>query len=266
MSARTGARRRIGLTAFAWLVGFVLIAPTLIIVPMSFSSGSILRFPPPGFGTRWYANFFQSETWTAGMVTSLKVGSAAAILATVLGTLMALGLVRGRYPGRGIVMAIVLSPLIVPVVVIAIGMYFVYTDWRLAGTMPGLILAHTSLAIPFVVVNVSVSLRTFDRTLELAAQNLGAGPIRTFFRITLPIISPSIVAGALFAFISSWDEVVVSIFLSSPIVRTLPVVMWGQVRSTIDPTIAAVATMLSAVTLVVLSLVMVAQRRGRATR
>jgi putative spermidine/putrescine transport system permease protein len=106
----------------------------------------------------------------------------------------------------------------------------------------------------------------FDRTLELAAQNLGAGPIRTFFRITLPIISPSIIAGALFAFISSWDEVVVSIFLSSPIVRTLPVVMWGQVRSTIDPTIAAVATMLSAVTLVVLSLVMVAQRRARATR
>lgn len=266
MSARTGDPRRLGLRAFAWLVGFVLIAPTLIIVPMSFSSGSILRFPPPGFGTRWYANFFESETWTAGAITSVKVGTAAAILATVLGTLMALGLVRGRYPGRGIVMAVVLSPLIVPVVVIAIGMYFVYTDWRLAGTMPGLILAHTSLAIPFVVVNVSVSLRTFDRTLELAAQNLGAGPIRTFFRITLPIISPSIVAGALFAFIASWDEVVVSIFLSSPIVRTLPVVMWGQVRSTIDPTIAAVATMLSAVTLVVLSLVMVAQRRARATR
>lgn len=265
MSADAGPRR-IGLRSFAWLVGLVLIAPTLLIVPMSFTSGGILLFPPPGFGTRWYVNFFQSQLWTSGAVTSVKVGAAAAVLATVLGTLMALGIVRGRYPGRPVVMAIVLSPLIVPVVVIAIGMYFVYTDWRLAGTMPGLILAHTSLAIPFVVVNVSVSLRTFDRTLELAAQNLGAGPIRTFFRITLPLISPSIVAGALFAFIASWDEVVVSIFLSSPLVRTLPVVMWGQVRSSIDPTIAAVATMLTATTVVILSLVMLAQRRSRATR
>lgn len=265
MSSDIGPRR-LGLRAFAWVVGAVLIAPTLLIVPMSFSSGGILRFPPPGFGTRWYANFFESDTWTAGAVTSVKVGVAAAALATVLGTLMALGLVRGRYPGRGLVTAVVLSPLIVPVVVIAIGMYFVYTEWRLAGTLGGLILGHTTLAIPFVVVNVSVSLRTFDRTLELAAQNLGAGPVRTFFRVTLPLISPSIVAGALFAFIASWDEVVVSIFLSSPIVRTLPVVMWGQVRSSIDPTIAAVATMLTGITIVVLSLVMVAQRRARSTR
>ncbi len=265
MSGDVGPRR-LGLHAFAWLIGLLLIAPTLLIVPMSFTSGGILRFPPPGFGTRWYANFFQSQLWTSGAITSIKVGGAAAALATTLGTLMALGLVRGRYPGRPIVMGVVLSPLIVPVVVIAIGMYFVYTDWRLAGTLWGLILAHTTLAIPFVVVNVGVSLRTFDRTLELAAQNLGAGPVRTFFRITLPIISPSIVAGALFAFIASWDEVVVSIFLSSPLVRTLPVVMWGQVRSSIDPTIAAVATMLTAVTVVILSLVMLAERRSRATR
>jgi putative spermidine/putrescine transport system permease protein len=188
------------------------------------------------------------------------------VLATTIGTLTALGLVRGRYPARGLISALVLSPLIVPVVVIAIGMYFVYSDWRIIGSLEGLILAHTALAIPFVVVVVGSSLRTFDRTLELAAQNLGAGPVRTFYRITLPLILPSIVAGALFAFITSWDEVVVSVFLSSPAVRTLPVVIWGQVRTVIDPTIAAVATFLTGVTLTVLTFVLITRRRAELTR
>jgi len=255
-------QRRVLLWIAVGIIGFLLIAPTLIVIPMSLTSGDLLHFPPLGFSLRWYSNFFQTQEWTAGAMTSLKVGAATAALSTVLGTLTALGLVRGRYPGRAFFTALVLSPLIVPVVVIAIGMYFVYTSWHLAGTLLGLILAHSTLAIPFVVVNVSVSLRTFDRTLELAAQNLGAGPIRTFFRVTLPIISPSIVAGALFAFITSWDEVVTSIFLSSPIVRTLPVVMWGQVRGSIDPTIAAVATMLTGVTLAVLTVMLLVRRRA----
>jgi putative spermidine/putrescine transport system permease protein len=266
MSDRTTPSGGVGLRAFVWLVAFFLIAPTLIIVPMSFTEGGLLTFPPKGFSTRWYANFLDQQTWTSGALTSVKVGLASAILATTLGTLTALGLVRGRYPGRGLITALVLSPLIVPVVVIAIGMYFVYSDWRIIGTLPGLILAHTALGMPFVVVVVGTSLRTFDRTLELAAQNLGAGPIRTFVRITLPLILPSVVAAALFAFIASWDEVVVSIFLSSPVVRTLPVVIWGQVRTVIDPTIAAVATALTGVTLTVLTFALIAQRRGERAR
>lgn len=266
MSVELEKRRNPLLMLVVGLIGFFLIAPTLIVIPMSFSSGRLLTFPPKGFSTRWYSAFMENQLWTAGAVTSVKVGTATAVLATVIGTLTALGLVRGRYPARGLFTAIVLSPLIVPVVVIAIGMFFVYSDWHIIGTLHGLILAHTTLAIPFVVVVVGTSLRTFDRTLELAAQNLGAGPIRTFVRITLPLILPSIVAAALFAFITSWDEVVVSIFLSSPIVRTLPVVIWGQVRSTIDPTIAAIATFLTGVTLTVLTFVLVAQRRGEQTR
>ena len=248
------------------LIGFFLIVPTLIVIPLSFSSGQLLQFPPKGFSTKWYASFIESSSWTAGAVTSVKVSVATAVLATTIGTMTALGLVRGRYPARGPISALVLSPLIVPVVVIAIGMYFVYSDWRIIGSQEGLILAHTALAIPFVVVVVGSSLRTFDRTLELAAQNLGAGPVRTFYRITLPLILPSVVAGALFAFITSWDEVVVSVFLSSPAVRTLPVVIWGQVRTVIDPTIAAVATFLTGVTLTVLTFVLITRRRAELTR
>lgn len=259
-------RRNPFLLAFVGLVGFFLIAPTLIVVPMSFSAGELLDFPPRGFSTRWYGNFLRSQAWTAGATTSLRVAATVAVLATALGTLTALGLVRGRYPGRAALTALVLSPLIVPVVVIAIGMFFVYSDWHLIGTYQGLILAHAALAIPFVVVVVGTSLRTLDRTLELAAQNLGAGPVRTFLRVTLPLILPSVVAAALFAFITSWDEVVVSIFLSSPIVRTLPVVMWGQVRSYIDPTIAAVATMLTGVTITILAVVLLARRREERMR
>lgn len=266
MTEELGKRRSRLLTSFVAVIAFFLIAPTLIVIPMSFSSGRLLTFPPKGFSTRWYSSFLENQLWTAGAMTSIKVGLATAALATVIGTMTALGLVRGRYPARGLVTAVVLAPLIVPVVVIAIGMFFVYSDWHIIGTLPGLILAHTALAIPFVVVVVGTSLRTFDRTLELAAQNLGAGPIRTFLRITLPLILPSIVAAALFAFITSWDEVVVSIFLSSPVVRTLPVVIWGQVRSTIDPTIAAIATFLTSVTLTVLTFVLIAQWRAARTR
>jgi putative spermidine/putrescine transport system permease protein len=266
MSQDLERRKNPVLSGGVGLIGFFLIAPTLIVIPMSFSSGRLLQFPPKGFSTKWYAAFLESQSWTAGVITSMKVGIVTAVLATTIGTLTALGLVRGRYPARGLISAIVLSPLIVPVVVIAIGMYFVYSDWRLIGSLEGLILAHTALAIPFVVVVVGSSLRTFDRTLELAAQNLGAGPIRTFLRITLPLILPSILAGALFAFITSWDEVVVSVFLSSPAVRTLPVVIWGQVRTVIDPTIAAVATFLTGVTLTVLTFVLITRRRAELTR
>jgi putative spermidine/putrescine transport system permease protein len=266
MTEEIEKRRNPLLSGYVGLIALFLIAPTLIVIPMSFSSGRLLRFPPTGFSVKWYSEFLDSQTWTAGAMTSVKVGVATAVLATAIGTVTALGLVRGRYPARGLVTAVVLSPLIVPVVVIAIGMFFVYSDLRLIGSLHGLILAHTALAIPFVVVVVGASLRTFDRTLELAAQNLGAGPIRTFVLITLPLILPSIVAGALFAFIASWDEVVVSVFLSSPAVRTLPVVIWGQVRSYIDPTIAAVATFLTGVTLTVLTFALIANRRGERTR
>jgi putative spermidine/putrescine transport system permease protein len=201
--------------------------------------------------------------WTNAAVTSLKVGGLTVLIATSLGTLTALGLVRGRYPGRALVNALVLGPLIVPTVIIAIGVFFVFVRWGLTGTFLGFVIAHTVLALPVVIITVGATLRTLDRTLELAAQNLGAGPWRTFRRITLPLILPSVAAGAVFAFITSWDEVVVAIFISSPLLRTLPVVMWGQVREQIDPTVAAVSTMLTGVTTIALLLVMTFRRAFR---
>ena len=244
------------------LVGFVLIAPSLVIVPMSFSPGRELRFPPPGFSTRWYENFFADETWTYAAITSGTVAFWTVAIATVLGTLTALGLVRGRYPGRAVVNGVILGPVLVPIVLVAVGMFFVMSEWRLAGTLSGLVIAHVVLALPLVVVTVGTSLRSVDRTLELAAQNLGAGPIRTFWRITFPLIRPGIVAGALFAFITSWDEVVVAIFMTNTLFRTLPVVMWSQVRSQVDPTIAASATMLTLLTASILLVIYVVTRRS----
>jgi putative spermidine/putrescine transport system permease protein len=244
-------------------VATFLIAPLVIVMIMSLSAGSTLSFPPAGISLRWYENLARSPLWSGAILTSLQVGALAALLATVLGTLAAIGLVRGRYPGGGLLNGLVLSPLIVPIVVTAIGMYLVFVDWGLTGTFVGLVIAHTVLGLPFVVIIVSASLQLMDPNLELAAQSLGANPVRAFFRVTLPLISPGVATGALLAFIWSWDELVVAIFLSSPLTRTLPVVMWGQIRSRIDPTIAAVATLFLLITIVVLVLVVVLRRQAQ---
>jgi putative spermidine/putrescine transport system permease protein len=252
--------RRMFLAAIGGLVVFFLIAPTLVVVPMGFTSSPILSFPPPGFSTQWYEKMVSDPQWRTGFVNSAQVAVLTALVATALGTLAALGIVRGRFPGRSVVNGLVLSPIIVPVIIIAIGMFSLFVRWRISGSMVGLVVAHTALAVPFVVVNVATSLRTIDRNLELAAMNLGAGPGRTFFRITLPLILPGVLAGALFAFITSWDEVVVSIFLTTARFRTLPVEMWEQVRQVVDPTVAAVSTTLLLVTTLVLLLVFVVRR------
>jgi len=172
-----------------------------------------------------------------------------------------MGIVRGRFPGRGLANALILSPLIVPVIIIAIGFFAFFSLTKLTGTIPGMVLAHTALAVPFVIINVGAILRTMDRNLELAAASLGASPVRTFWRITFPIILPGVVAGALFAFITSWDEIVVSIFMTTTRFRTLPVVMWEQVRQVVDPTVAAVATVVLGVTTTALTLIFVTRRR-----
>jgi len=256
--------RRLLLLALGAMTVFFLMAPTLVVVPMSFTASNALTFPPEGFSTRWYEKMVTDPQWSTGFVNSAQVASLTAVLATTLGTLAALGTVRGRFPGRSAVNALILSPLIVPVIIIAIGMFSVFVSWKIAGSVVGLVLAHTALAMPFVVVNVATSLRTMDRNLELAAQSLGAGPVRTFRRITLPLILPGVLAGGLFAFITSWDEVVVSIFLTSARFRTLPAEMWEQVRQVVDPTVAAVSTTLLAVTTTVLLLAFVVRRQAPA--
>ena len=248
------------LYVIATAIACYLVAPTLIVAVMSFSSAEGLQFPPPGLSTRWYRTFLQSAMWTDAAKTSLEVAAGSALLSTALGTLAALGLVRGRYRGRAFVNAVVLSPLIVPTVVIAIGMYFVFVKWHLAGTLIGLVVAHAALSMPFVILNVGSSLRTLDQNLELAAQSLGGRPAQVFRRITLPLIMPGVITGGLIAFAFSWDEVIVAIFLSTSVVRTLPAVMWGEVQTRLDPTSAAVATILSAMTVLIISLFLLLRR------
>ena len=253
------------MAALGALTVFYLLAPTLVIVPMSFTEARILSFPPQGFTLDWYERMLTDRQWSTGLVNSFQVALLTAILATVLGTLTALGLTRGRFFGRTAINALVLSPLIVPVVVIAIGMFGLFVQWRIGGSLIGLVAAHTVLAIPFVVVAVATSLRTMDRNLEMAAANLGADPWRTFTRITFPIILPGVLTGAIFSFITSWDEVVIAIFMTSARFRTLPVEMWEQVRQAVDPTVAAVSTTLLVVTTVLLVLLLVVRRQAPAS-
>ena len=252
------------MAALGALTVFYMLAPTLVIAPMSFTEARILSFPPEGFTLEWYQQMVTDRQWTTGMVNSLQVALLTVLLATTLGTMAALGLTRGRFRGRSLVNGLALSPLIVPVVVIAIGMFGLFVQWRIAGTLVGLVAAHTALALPFVIVAVGTSLRTMDRDLELAAANLGADPRRTFAHVTFPNILPGVMTGAIFAFITSWDEVVIAIFMTSARFRTLPVEMWEQVRQAVDPTVAAVSTTLLLVTTVLLLLLLVVRRQGPA--
>jgi putative spermidine/putrescine transport system permease protein len=256
--------RRLLMAALGALTVFYLLAPTVVIIPMSFTEASILSFPPDGFSLRWYDQMLTRPEWSTGLRNSAIVAVLTAVLATLLGTLAALGMTRGRFPGRALLNGLALSPLIVPVVIIAIGMFSLFVQWRISGSIVGLVVAHTALALPFVIVNVATSLRTMDRNLELAAANLGATPARSFLRITLPIIFPGVLAGAIFAIITSWDEVVVAIFLTSARFRTLPVEMWEQVRQVVDPTVAAVSTTLLVVTTALLLLLLVVRRQAPA--
>ena len=253
--------RRLLLIAVGAATVVFLIGPMLVVIPMGFTSSPILSWPPEGFSFRWYEKMVTDPQWSRGFVNSAQVATLTAVLSTVLGTPAALGIVRGRFPGKGLANALLLSPLIVPVIILALGFFAFFVRFKLTGSLVGLVLAHTALAVPFVVINVGTVLRTMDRSLEMAAANLGADPLRTFQRITLPIIFPGVVAGALFAFITSWDEVVVSIFMTTARFRTLPVEMWEQVRQVIDPTVAAVATLVMLVTTVVLTLVFVTRRQ-----
>jgi putative spermidine/putrescine transport system permease protein len=237
-----------GVTTVAALVLFYLVFPILVVIPLSFSAGTYLSFPPPGFSLRWSANFFDRTDWLGAASLSLWVGVAVMLLATALGAPAALALVRSEFRGKNFLTGFIISPLIAPVIIVAIGIYFFYARLGLVGNPSALVIAHTALAVPFVVINVSATLQGFDERLEQAAMNLGATPWRTFWQVTFPIIRPGVLAGALFAFISSFDELVVALFVSGTSAVTLPRKMWESIRFEIDPTIAAVSTMLIGLT------------------
>ncbi|ABC22845.1 ABC transporter permease [Rhodospirillum rubrum] len=221
-----------------------LMAPILAIIPLSFNGGQFLTYPLQGFSLRWYAAFLTDPVWIRALRNSLIIGIVSTILATGLGTLASLGLVRAKFRGKGLVMAVLLSPMIVPVVITAVGFYLFFAPLGLTANYPGLILAHTVLAAPFVVISVTATLQGFDMNLARAAASLGADQVTTFRRVILPLIAPGVASGALFAFATSFDEVVVVLLVAGPEQRTLPREMFSGIRENISPTITAVATVL----------------------
>ena len=232
------------LGALGWTILAFLVLPVVIVMPLSLSSGTTLTFPPPGFSLRWYAAFFDSRSWTDAAWVSIEVAVPVTLAAVLLGTPAAIGLRHARMPGRRIVTALVLSPLIVPGIIVAIGTYFVYAQYGLVGHKLALVLGHTCIAVPFVVINVTSALQGVDPALERAAAILGAPPWARFRQITLPLIMPGILAGAVFAFITSFDELLIALFLSGTGAVTLPRRMFDEVRYDLDPTIAAVSSLL----------------------
>ncbi len=242
------------------LIFAFLFVPIIVIIPLSFNSEPYFTYPMPGFSLRWYEEFFTSPQWLLGLQNSIIVGIFATLVATVLGTLAALGLNRAEYPGKSTILAVLISPIIVPIVITAAGMFYFYAKLGLTGTLAGLVFAHATIGVPFVVITVSATLAGFDYNLIRAGASLGGDPLRVFFRITLPLILPGVVAGALFAFITSWDELVIAIFLAGTEEHTLPRRMWSGIRELLSPTIMAVATMLI-MTSVLLMIVMELLRR-----
>lgn len=243
-----------------------LISPILVIMPLSFNSEPYFSYPMPGLSLRWYEDFFTNARWTMALKTSVIVAVSVTFLATALGTVAALGLSRPNFPARSAFMSILISPMVVPVIISAVGMYFFYTRIGLTNSLPGLILAHTALATPFVVITVTATLFGFDQTLVRAGASLGADPVRVFFKVTLPLILPGVISGSLFAFVTSFDEVVVVLFLASPEQRTLPKQMFSGIREMISPTILAAATILILFAIGMLTTVELLRRRSERLR
>lgn len=254
-------------------VFFFLIFPIVVIIPLSFNSvpfftftEEMLSFDPAGYSLRWYRDFFTNLNWQGAVNNSLVIALFSTLLATALGTLAALGLSRRHVPLRTTLMAILISPMIVPLIISACGMFFFYSRVNLQGTFIGVILAHAALGTPFVVITVTATLVGFDHSLTRAAISLGASPARAFFKIIVPLILPGVISGALFAFITSFDEVVVILFVGSYEQRTIPWQMFSGIREQISPTILAVATMLIIVSMLLLSSVELLRRRGEKLR
>ncbi|QEW05501.1 ABC transporter permease [Nitrincola iocasae] len=255
------------------LIFCFLIGPLFVIIPLSFNAEpyfsftqKMLTLDPEGYSLRWYQDFFTSEAWLHSIKNSILIAIASTILATVLGTIAALGLSSRFMPYRSVVMAVLISPMIVPVIISGAGMFFFFSDVGLAQTYLGVILAHTALGIPFVVITVTATLTGFDQSLVRAAASMGANPTTTFFKVILPLVLPGVISGALFAFATSFDEVVVVLFISGPQQSTMPIQMWSGIRESISPTILAVATILVLLSIAMLTTVELLRRRSERIR
>ena len=235
------------LRVVAFLVLVFLMLPILVIMPLSFNSEPFFTFTegmlsldPDAYSLRWYQEILDDQKWQLAIRNSFAVGIAAALIATTLGTLAAVGLSSPWMPYKRLITALLLSPMIVPLIIIAAGMFFFYTRFNLVGTFTGLIIAHAALGVPFVIITVTATLSGFDRSLFSAGLSLGAQPVKVFWDIVIPLIRPGVIAGGLFAFVTSFDEVVLVLFLAGPEQRTIPRQMFSGLREQINPTILAV--------------------------
>lgn len=243
------------------VLAFIL-APIFVVIPLAFSSAPFLTFPPPGFSLRWFETYFSRADWINPTLVSFQIGAMTMLMATVIGTLAAVGIVQGQFRGRRVVTALILAPLMMPTIVLAVSLYYLFARYGIVGTRLALVLAHTAIALPFVFVVVSAALQRLDPALGQAASVLGAGRLQVLRRITLPLAAPAIGVAALFAFLASFDELVVALFLAGTRTTTLPKRMWDSIREEIDPTTAAVATLLIGLSILVLILVELLRRRS----
>ena len=266
------------------LIFFFLIAPIVVVMPLSFNAQDfftftpeMLRLDPEGYSLKHYRDFFNNPQWQLAMQNSLIIAPLATIISVSLGTLAAIGLSQSHVPFKGTIMAILISPMIVPLIISATGMFFFYA--QLGNWMEGtlgfdktfvgyikVVLAHAVLGIPFVIITVTATLVGFDRSLTRAAANMGANPVTTFFRVQMPLILPGVISGGLFAFITSFDEVVVVLFVGSASQKTLPWQMFIGLREQISPTILAVATILVVISIALLTTVELLRRRSERLR
>lgn len=260
MTGETTSLGRRVLWVYCGLTLAFLVAPILIVIAVSFNATEFIEFPPRAWSLRWYRNFLGSAQWVEPTLLSLRVAAVTTVLATVLGTAAAIGLVRGRFRGRRALEFFFVSPMVMPTIVLAIGLYLLFARFKIVGHPMALYLAHTIVAAPLVIVIVSAALKTTDSAIELAARSLGAGYFRTLWHVTLPAIMPAVISGAAFAFLLSFDEVVLSIFLGGPTTTTLPKRMWESVRYEIDPTLTAISTLLVVVPILILCVVGLVRR------
>lgn len=245
---------RIGLYAWCGAVFLFLMAPLLVVFPISFSSSPYLQFPPPGWSLRWYQAYVEDTAWIDATVRSLQVATVTMVLSTLLGTALAFSIVRGRYRGKAVVNQLALAPIIIPVIVYSIAVYGLFARLRLIGHWQAIALGHTVHAIPFVLIVVGAALRTYDVNYELAAMSLGATRLSAIWRVTLPQIRPALISAMFLAFISSFDELVVAMFLGGSNM-TLPKKMFDNIVNAIDPTIAAVSVLQIVLVTLVLAVV-----------
>ena len=240
---------RLSLNGFVALIAAFLVLPIMAIVPAAFSAQSFIRLPPETWSLRWWGTFFNDASWRLTLLVSLEVAAITTVVSVLAGTAAALGIARCGARSRAVLTGLFLGPVVTPAIVLAVAMYSMARATGLVGTLTALVVAHTVLALPFVVLNVGVSLDGLDRRLQLAAAGLGAGDFHIFRSVTLPLILPGVVGGAVFAFVTSFDEVVLSIFLAGPTVKTLPVRIWEEVRVEYTPVVAVGATVMLALAL-----------------